>query len=63
MKTRIFLFHEQLYINNELILRKWAVKPLSQVITDNFGSPNHLCNVLVVDLRCLTYLLQRIAKM
>ena len=30
---------------------------LSQFITDTFGSLNHLLNVPVVDLGCLSYLL------
>ena len=34
----------------------------NQVITDNFASPGHLCNVSVVDLGCLTCLLQGMAK-
>ena len=37
-------------------------KTLSQVITDTFGSPKHLSNVPVVDLGCLSYLLQSMAK-
>ena len=41
---------------------KWSVKTLSQVITNNFGSPNHLCNIPIADLGCLTYLLQSKAK-
>ena len=34
----------------------------NQIITDNVGSPNHLCNASIAELGCLTCLLQSMTR-
>ena len=48
------------YVLESLRLKQWFLR--SYIITDHLGFPYRLCNVLDVDLICLTCLSQIVAK-